>query len=282
MQLLHHAQRRQPRAAAGGERLEPPALLLTDIGGGHVEVEGDTGAVELHEHRVLHGVLRARALEVRHHPLRLREVREPQGEVQQREPVVEERPASRLRATQPPPLLRALVVIRAGADAGELAQLAAAQEAGERLHVAAESIVVGDEHLRALSRGGVDDPLHAARRQRQRPLAQHVQPGGDRAQHVRLVQVVRCCDHHRRLLVGFEQVLDIRVDIGNVEPVGEGARLGAVVVAEGGEGNPAHLVQHRQVRELRDGSRTHDPDAHRFCHRSLSAEVPRAPTVVPG
>ena len=74
---------------------------------------------------------------------------EPEREVEQRQPVVEERAAARLDAPLAPPLLGALVMIRAGANAGELAELAAAQESGERLHVAAEAMVVGDEHLAA-------------------------------------------------------------------------------------------------------------------------------------
>ena len=54
---------------------------------------------------------------------------------------------------------------------------------------------------------------------------------GERREHVRLVQVVRRRDDHRVELVELEQVLDVGEDVGNVEAVGERARLRRVVVA---------------------------------------------------
>jgi hypothetical protein len=49
------------------------------------------------------------------------------------------------------------------------------------------------------------------------------------------VEVVRRADDHGIHVTEIEQILDIGHDIGDAEALGEGARLGPVVVAEGDE-----------------------------------------------
>ena len=74
-------------------------------------------------------------------------VGEPEREVEQRQAIVEEGAAARLRTSLSPSLIGAAMVVRAGPDPGELSELVAAQEAGERLDVAAEAVVVRHQHL---------------------------------------------------------------------------------------------------------------------------------------
>ena len=65
----------------------------------------------------------------------------------------------------------------------------------------------------------------------------------------------------------------------NVEPVGERARLRTVVVADRGELRPAHLGEHRQMRQLRDRARAHDPNANCVRHRCWFRVPSRHPAV---
>ena len=83
---------------------------------------------------------------------------------------------------------------------------------------------------------------------------------------MRLVQMVRRRDDDRVERVLLEQILDVGEDVGDAEAVGERARLRPVVVAERDELRAAHLRQHRQMRELRDGSRADDADSNGLLH----------------
>src|SRR5215208_8471009 len=103
VELLHHAKRRQPRAAAGGQHLEPPALSLPDVRPRNVERHRDAArALQVHEHRVLDRLRALAALHVRRDALRLREVVEPERQVEEWEAVLEERAAARLRPAVAP------------------------------------------------------------------------------------------------------------------------------------------------------------------------------------
>ena len=204
------------------------------------------------EHPVFDRVLGPAALHLRAHTLGLRIVSQPEREVQQGHAIIEEGTTARLRAALPPSLIGAAMVVRASANAGELAELVAAQESGECLYVAAEAMIVRHRHLSPRTFGRIDDALGTARRERHRPLAQHVYARGDRAEHVRLVQMVGRRDDDRVESVGLEQVLDVRVRIGHLEAVRECARLRAIVVADREQPDAAHLRQHGKMRHLRD------------------------------
>ena len=67
----------------------------------------------------------------------------------------------------------------------------------------------------------------------------------------------------------LQQILDVGVHVGHAEAVGERARFGTVVVAQGDELRPPHLRQDRQMRELRDCARADHSDSNGFLHRSL-------------
>ena len=113
-------------------------------------------------------------------------------------------------------------------------------------------MVVRHEHLSPRTLGRIDDALDATRRERHRTLAQHVHARRDRAEHVRLVQMVGRRDDDRIEPLGLEQILDVRVRVGHLESVRERARLRAIVVAEREQPDAAHLRQHRKMRHLRD------------------------------
>jgi hypothetical protein len=144
--------------------------------------------------------------------------------------------------------------------------VASPQKTIERLHVAPEAMVVRDLHLPVHARGRGQDSLHAARGEGERALAEHVDLGGQRRQRVRLVQVIGRGDDDGVEVVVFEHVLDVVEDVGDVEPVGKRAGLGAIVVAQRNQLHAAELAEHRKVRELRDRARPDDRDAQIVLH----------------
>src|SRR5580658_3554127 len=99
----------------------------------------------MHQHAVLDRRRATSAIHLRGDALRLREVGEPEREVQQEQAVLEEDTASRLRAPGAPPLRGAARMVRAGPDADYPPQLSTVEEAVERLHVAPKPVVVGHD-----------------------------------------------------------------------------------------------------------------------------------------
>ena len=241
MQLLDHTQRRETRTAARGQGLEPPALLRADVSAGDIEIERDAGcACELHQHRLLNRVLSRPALDVRNDSLGGWEVAEPEREIQERKPIVEEGATARFDAPSAPPHFRALLMVRAGAYSGQLSQLAAAQEARERLNVAAKAMVIGHEHLASRAGRRIHDALHPLCRQGKGSFHEDVHASRDRTQHMRLVQMIGRRQNDRLQPAHLEQVSDVGVHVGNIEAVGERACLGPVVVAHGNQLDSTH------------------------------------------
>ena len=122
-------------------------------------------------------------------------------------------------------------------------------------------MVVADDYFAAGRFGGRENPLDTARRQRQWPLAQHVDFGFQGAKNVGLVQVVRRGDHYRVHLIQLQQILDVGEHVGDLQPLCDRAGLGAVVVAERNELRSLDLGEHRQVRELGNRSRPDEAEA---------------------
>ena len=156
-------------------------------------------------------------------------------------------------------------------------KLAAVDETRERLHVGAIAMIVRHRHDAVGARGGGENSFDSARVQRQRALAQHVLARRQRAQRMRLVEMVRRGDDDRVERVLLEQILDVGVDVGDAEAIGERARFRPVVVAERDELRAAHLRQDRQMGDLRDGSRADDADSNGLLHeiRSEGSYMPR-------
>ena len=270
VQLLHDAQRRHARAAARREDLEPPALLLShvirrDVAGEHQPVrEGD-----LHEHAQFDRARALAALHVRGDANRITEIRQPEREIEQRHTEIEKRPAARFGAAKSPALGRPLQTVLAGANARDLTQLAAADEAIEALHVGPEAVIVRDEHHLPGTLRRREDALDAARVERQWALAQHIDLRGQRTEHVRLVEVIRRRHDDRVEIVELEQVLDVGERVPNAESIREGARLWPIVVADGRELGAAHLRDHGKMGELRDGARPDDSNSNPLLHSTL-------------
>src|SRR5205085_9952023 len=131
------------------------------------------GERDLHQHAHLHGTRTLAPLHVRDHTNGIAEIGEPESEIEERDTEIEEGTAASLRATETPSLRRPLKSIITGANAGDLAQLTAPHESVEALDVGPKSVVVGDEdHLSGALRRR-ENPLDAARVEREWPLAQY-------------------------------------------------------------------------------------------------------------
>ena len=87
-----------------------------------------------------------------------------------------------------------------------------------------------------------------------------------RAQNVRFVQMIGRGNDDGIELVGVEQLLEVGKHVGHIEAVSERARLRSIVVAERNERGSAQLRQHRNVRELSNGTCTNNGDAHAILH----------------
>src|SRR5918997_766150 len=108
----------------------------------------------MHEHRVLDGTGAPTALHLGRDTHRLGEIGQPEREIEERQPVLEKRPAARLGASVPPAVEAFLDLIMAGADASQPTELATSKEPIERLHVTPETMVERRQYFpfRALPR----------------------------------------------------------------------------------------------------------------------------------
>ncbi len=231
IEFLDNAQRREPCAASSRNDLEPPALFLTDICPRDINAEAQTvGAFKVNEHHVLHRA-GARLVHVRRDPHRIGKIGKPEGKVEQRISVLKESSAASFGLVVAPSLYRPELVLPRS-HAQNAAELGPVQKSRELLYVAAEAMVVSDDHFSVGRSGRCKNPFHSARCQRQWPLAQHVNALLQRTQYVGFVQVVRGRDDYRIEFVGIEQLVDISKDVGDPEALGERPCLGPVVVAD--------------------------------------------------
>ena len=127
-------------------------------------------------------------------------------------------------------------------------------------------MVIRHEHHSTAALGRGKDPLDAARREGQGPLAEDMHLGRERAENVGLVQVIGRGDDDGVELIELEKILDVGERVGDAEAVGERSRFRTIVVADRRQFGPAHLRQNRQMRELRDRPRADDADADTFLH----------------
>ena len=128
-------------------------------------------------------------------------------------------------------------------------------------------MVVTDDDFAARLLGGGENPLDSARGQRQWTLAQNVDLGFERAQDMRLVQMIRGGDHHGIDLIELEQILDVGEDVGNLHTLGDGARFRAIVVAQRNQLRAFDFGDNGQVRQLRDGPRPDQAEANGVLRR---------------
>ena len=160
-------------------------------------------------------------------------------------------------------------------DAFDAPQLAALDEAADDLHVGPVAMVHPDHHDAVALLRGTDDPLRRGGVHRERLLDQDVEIGRERGEDVGLVEVIGRADDDRVERLEPEQVLDVVERVLDPEPVGEGAGLGKVGVADGLDLDRLQLLEHRQVRHLGDGPATDDPDTESLAGGRL-AVMPRS------
>ena len=111
-------------------------------------------------------------------------------------------------------------------------ELAPLHEAADDLHVGPVAVVHAHHHHTVALLHRAHDTLGARGRHRQRLLHQHVDPGRQRRENVRLVQVRGGADHHRVQRLEAQQILDVVEGVLDAEAIGEGAGLGQVGVAD--------------------------------------------------
>jgi hypothetical protein len=75
------------------------------------------------------------------------------------------------------------------------------------------------------------------------------------------MEVIRCGDDDGIDLIELEQILEVSEHVGDLQPLGDRARLGTVVVTERDELGAFELRQHGEVRELCDRTGAHEADA---------------------
>jgi hypothetical protein len=130
-------------------------------------------------------------------------------------------------------------------------------------------VIVPHRHLLLHARGGGEDAVHAARGERERPLAENMEFRRECTENVRFVQMVRGHDDDRVELRAVDQVLDIREHVGDAEALRDLARLHAVGIAERHELRALELGERGQVRDLGDRARSDEADADGRIHRSV-------------
>jgi hypothetical protein len=77
------------------------------------------------------------------------------------------------------------------------------------------------------------------------------------------VKVIRRRDHDGIDLIELEEILEIGENVGDLEPLSDGACLGPVVVAKGDELRSLDLREHGKVRELRYRPSSDEPESDR-------------------
>ena len=65
------------------------------------------------------------------------------------------------------------------------------------------------------------------------------------------MKVIRRGDHHGIHLIELQQILEVGEHVGDLEPLGDGARLGPIVVAQRDQLGSLDFRKHREMRELR-------------------------------
>ena len=160
--------------------------------------------------------------------------------------MLEEHAATSLRPAGSPPFRGTAGVVCTRPDPDHAPELPTVEKAVERLHVAPEPVIVGDDDFAVGPCRRRQDALDATHGERQRSLAQDVLLPGEHAQHVRFMQVRRGGDDNcieRVGFVGFEQIIDVGEHIGDPQAVRQRARLGAIAVADRDQLHAAHLPE---------------------------------------
>jgi hypothetical protein len=116
----------------------------------------------VNDHRVFDSARPARAIHVRANANRLRKIGHPQSKIDEWITVLEESSAARFRSSETPAgaAARELVLTRPHSD--QPTELATLKKAIELLDIAAESMVVADDHLPSRRFCGGEDALDSS------------------------------------------------------------------------------------------------------------------------
>ncbi len=128
----------------------------------------------MHHHGIFDAACGSGAIHVRRHSNGFREIGDPEREINERITVLEECSSTCLGTPESPPGAgcRELILPRPHTD--EAPQLTALQKAIELLYITAEAMVVADDDFSSGLLSRSENALDTTRRQRQRPLAEHI------------------------------------------------------------------------------------------------------------
>jgi hypothetical protein len=229
----------------------------------------------MHEHRVFDSP-RLQSIHVRRNANRLRKIRQPEGKVNERISIFQKRASSCLRFAVAPSLVRRAKLILPGTHSHDASQLAALQETTQLLHVASEPVIVSDYDFSVSGLSSRENPVHSARRERKRSLAEYVNLRFESAKHVRLVKMIGRRDNYRIELIRIEKLIDVGENVGNTKTLGESARFWSIIVANRDEFSAPDFRQNGKMRELCDRAGTNQSKP------NFRAHSVKRPTVVPG
>jgi len=214
-----------------------------------------------------------------------RPAREPEAQVQELQPEVQERAAARLLAPQPPAELlpAGLKRVPPAADRLQHPEVAASEKPAHRLDIRAKAVVHAHHHALAVLLARLQYALHAREGEREGALAQHVTPRRERGDGVNLVQVVRRADRDGIRVAMAQHFFDVVERVLHLEARGEGLGLAHVVVADRGDLDARQLAQDGKVRHLRDRPRPYHRHTDGRAHRpgDLPPRIPAQRYITP-
>src|SRR6267378_3348176 len=155
-------------------------------------------------------------------------------------------------------------------------EVTAGEKPAHRLHVGAEAMVHAHHHPLAVLVARREGTLDAGKRQRERPLAQHVDAGRERRRDVDLVQMIGCADDDDVDIGVAEDLFDVVVGVLNLEAGGEGLCFADIIVADRHYLDAGEPPEHRQMRDLRDRASAKHADPNGLVHLLLLPPGPRS------
>jgi hypothetical protein len=156
--------------------------------------------------------------------------------------------------------------VPAAANALDLPELSALDEAADDLHVGAVPVVERHHQDPLLLFGCTEDLLHFGGVQGEGTLDEDMQVRRERRHHMGFMQVIGRADGDRIELFVLQQLLDVAEGIRHLEAIGQGPGLRHVGVADGHHFDALELPQHGQVRDLGNRSGADDADSDGISH----------------
>ena len=194
----------------------------------------------MNQHRVFHATS-ARPVHVGSHSNWLREIGEPEGEIEQRITILEKGSATRFRLAVSPSLLRGAKLILPCAHTRHASELTTFEKTTQLLNIAPEAVVIAHYNFPIRGDGGGEDAIHSAGSERKRALTKHMHLRLERAKYMRLVQVIGRGDDNGIELIRIEKLIDVGENVGNSKALSECTGLWTIVIADGNKTRAANL-----------------------------------------